>query len=151
MDVYSVALFVHIVGAVLLFVLLTIEGVGLRVGFSAAQMNRVLGPISAVAILVPGAYMMWAQVGWTGWVAVGIATYVLIAVVGAITGISVMRGRMSNRAATLSWLVRIGMALAVLFEMTVKPNAVVAAIVVVAGALLGVAASLVRRREVASV
>lgn len=151
MDVYSVALFVHIVGAVLLFVLLTIEGVGLRVGFSAAPMNRVLGPISAVAILVPGAYMMWAQVGWTGWVAVGIATYVLIAVVGAITGISVMRGRMSNRAATLSWLVRIGMALAVLFEMTVKPNAVVAAIVVVAGALLGVAASLVRRREVASV
>ncbi len=151
MDVYSVALFVHIVGAVLLFVLLTIEGVGLRVGFSAAPMNRVLGPISAAAILVPGAYMMWAQVGWTGWVAVGIATYVLIAVVGAITGISVMRGRMSNRAATLSWLVRIGMALAVLFEMTVKPNAVVAAIVVVAGALLGVAASLVRRREVASV
>ncbi len=150
MDLYSVALFVHIVGAVLLFVLLTIEGVGLRVGFSAAPMNRVLGPISAAAILVPGAYMMWAQVGWTGWVAVGIATYVLIAVVGSITGISVMRGRMSNRAATLSWLVRIGMALAVLFEMTVKPNAVVAAIIVVAGALLGVAASLVRRRAVAS-
>src|SRR5260370_14446428 len=104
MDLYSVALFVHIVGAVLLFVLLTIEGVGLRVGFSAAPMNRVLGPISAVAILVPGAYMMWAQVGWTGWVAVGIATYVLIAGVGAFTRIHVVRGRMGNPPATLSWL-----------------------------------------------
>src|SRR5258708_18734729 len=96
MDFYSLALFVHTVGAVLLFVLLTIEGVGLRVGFSAAQMNRVLGPISAVAILVPGAYMMWAQVGWTGWVAGGIATYVLHPVVGAITALSVMPRRMSH-------------------------------------------------------
>src|SRR5690348_6605546 len=127
MDLYSFALFVHIVGAVLLFVLLTVEGVGLRVGFSAAPMNRILGPISAVAILVPGAYMMWAQVGWTGWVAVGIATYVLIAAVGALTGINLMGGRMSRRAATVSWLVRIGMALAVLFDMTVKPNGLVAA------------------------
>jgi hypothetical protein len=150
MDLYSVALFVHIVGAVLIFVLLTVEGVGLRVGFSAAPMNRILGPISAVAILVPGAYMMWAQVGWTGWVAVGIAAYVLIAVAGAFTGINVMRGRMSNSAATLSWLVRIGMALAVVFDMTVKPNAFLATVVVIAGALLGAGVSLVRRPEVAS-
>ena len=150
MDLYSIALFIHIVGAVLLFVLLTVEGLGLRMGFSAAPMNRVLGPISAVAILVPGAYMMWAQVGWTGWVAVGIATYVLIAVAGAITGISVMRGRMSSRAASLSWLVRVGMALAVVFDMTVKPNLLVALAVVGVGAVLGAAASLVRRREVVS-
>ena len=150
MDLYSIALFIHIVGAVLLFVLLTVEGLGLRMGFSAAPMNRVLGPISAVAILVPGAYMMWAQVGWTGWVAVGIATYVLIAVAGAFTGISVMRGRMSSRAASLSWLVRVGMALAVVFDMTVKPVAAIAVAAVIAGALLGAAASVIRGREVVS-
>lgn len=151
MSLYSVALFVHIVGALLLFVLLTIEGVGLRVGFSSAPMNRILGPISAVAILVPGVYMMWALVGWTGWVAVGIATYVLIAVVGAFTGISVMRGRMSDRTATVSWLIRVGMALGVVFDMTVKPNLVVSVLAVIAGLALGAAASLARRpREVAS-
>ncbi len=99
MDLYSIALFVHIVGAVLIFVALTIEGVSLRVGFSAASINQVLGPISAVAVLVPGAYMMWAQVGWSGWVAVGIVVYVLIAAGGAFTGINVMRGRMSSGAA----------------------------------------------------
>ena len=51
MDLYSIVLFVHIVGALLLFVLLTVEGVGLRAGFPSAAVNRVLGPISALAIL----------------------------------------------------------------------------------------------------
>ena len=49
MDLYSIVLFVHIVGALLLFVLLTVEGVGLRAGFVTASLNRVLGPISALA------------------------------------------------------------------------------------------------------
>lgn len=43
MSLYSVALFIHIVGSLLLFVLLTIEGIGLRRGFIAARLNRVLG------------------------------------------------------------------------------------------------------------
>ncbi|HSS60925.1 MAG TPA: hypothetical protein VLK30_05660 [Candidatus Limnocylindrales bacterium] len=149
MDLYSIALFVHIVGAVLVFVLLTIEGVGLRVGFSSAPMNQVLGPISAVAILVPGLYMMWAQVGWTGWVAVGIATYVLIAVAGAVTGINVMRGRMSSRTATASWLIRVGMALAVVFDMTVKPDLAVSVVAVIIGLAVGAVAGAASRREVA--
>ena len=148
MDLYSVALFVHIVGAVLLFVLLTVEGVALRVGFSYAATNRILGPISALAVLLPGLYMMKAQWGWTGWVAVGIATWVLIAVAGAFTGIRVMRGRMSNRAATISWLIRIGMALGVVFDMTVKPDLLVAGIVVIGGAAIGAAAGAARREVV---
>src|SRR5258707_3610700 len=122
MDLYSIALFVHIVGAVLIFVALTIEGVSLRVGFSAASINQILGPISAVAVLVPGAYMMWAQVGWSGWVAVGIVVYVLIAAGGAFTGINVMRGRMSSGAATVSWLGRVGNALRGLFVIAAKPK-----------------------------
>ena len=80
MDLYSVVLFLHIVGALLLFVLLTIEGVGMRVGISSAPLNRILGPISALAILVPGLYLMKAQWGLTGWVVVGIASWVAIAV-----------------------------------------------------------------------
>jgi hypothetical protein len=150
MDIYSIALFVHIVGALLLFVLLTVEGVALRVGFSSAQLNRIIGPVSAVAVLVPGVYMMKAQWGFAGWVVVGIASWVLIAAAGAFTGVNVMRGRMSKAAARVSWLVRIGMALAVVFDMTVKPNVLVAAAVVIVGAFLGAAASVARRREVAS-
>jgi hypothetical protein len=150
MDLYSIALFVHIVGALLLFVLLTIEGIGLRVGFASASVNRVLGPVSALAILVPGLYMVATQAGWNGWVAVGLVSWVLIAAVGTVTGISVLRGRMSRRAATISWLIRIGMALGVVFDMTVKPGLLVSITAVLAGVIAGAAASAARARLVPS-
>ena len=148
MNLYSVALFAHIVGAILVFVLLTIEGLGLRFGFDYAQLNRVLGPVSALLILVPGLYMMAAQWGWAGWIVTGIASYAVIAGVGAYTGISVMRGRMNRRTAAASWLVRIGMALGVAFVMTVKPSLLISLAVVVVGAVLGAAAGALLRREV---
>ena len=150
MDPYSIALFVHIVGALLLFVLLTIEGVGLRAGFATAQVNRILGPISALAILIPGIYMVATQVGWKPWIAVSITSWVLIAAGGAYTGISLMRGRMATRTATISWLVRIGMALGVVFDMTVKPDAIVAVIAILAGVVTGAAVGLATRSEVRS-
>ena len=147
MDLYSIALFVHIVGALLLFVLLTIEGLSFRFGFAAAPLNRILGPISALAILVPGFYMMKVQWGFAAWVVAGIVAWVLIAVAGAFTGISVMRGRMNVGTATTSWLVRVGTALGVLFVMTVKPDLLGSVISVVTGAVLGVVAGVAARRE----
>lgn len=151
MNLYSIALFAHILGAILVFVLLTIEGLGLRFGFDYAQLNRVLGPVSALLILVPGLYMMAAEWGWAGWIVTGIASYVLIAGVGAYTGISVMRGLMNRRTAVVSWLVRIGMALGVAFVMTVKPSLLFSVTAVVAGVALGAAAGVLMRREVAAV
>lgn len=150
MSLYSIALFVHIVGALLLFVLLTVEGVALRVGIAAAPAGRILGPISALAVLVPGLYMTATQWGWKPWIVVGITSWVLIAIGGAITGMSVMRGRMSMRTATISWLVRVGMALGVVFDMTVKPDLVVAIAAVLIGVVVGAAASLTAPRVVRS-
>ena len=148
MSLYPIALFAHIVGALLVFVLLTVEGLGLRLGFAAAPLNRVIGPISALLILVPGLYMMSAQWGFQGWIVVGIGTYVVIAVAGAFTGISVMRGRMSTRVATISWLIRVGLALGVVFDMTLKPDLLGALLAVAVGLLAGAAIGLTRRREV---
>lgn len=148
MNLYSIALFVHIVGALALFALLAIEGVSLRAGISPRGIQQSLGPVSAVAIVIPGFYMA-AQIGWQGWVAVGLFSYAVIAVLGAYTGINTMRGRMSANSAAVSWLARVGIALGVVFDMTVKPNLVVAAIAVLvamaAGAAIGVA---VTRRQV---
>ena len=140
MSLYSIALFVHIVGSLLLFVLLTVEGAALRQGFMAARLNRVLGPISALAILVPGVYMVASQWGWSSWVVVGIASWALIAGAGAATGIGLLTGRLNTRVAALSWSIRVGMALGVVFIMTVKPDLSLAVIAVAAGALLGGAA-----------
>src|SRR5919201_6443853 len=63
MTLYRIALFVHVVGALLLFATLTVEGIGLRSlrrattvdqardGSSVARLTRVVGPVSALAIL----------------------------------------------------------------------------------------------------
>ena len=147
MTLYSVALFVHIVGALALFALLAVEGVSLRSGISPRGIQQSLGPATALLIVVPGFYMA-AQIGWHGWVAVGLVSYAVIAVLGAYTGISLMRGRLSARAATASWLARVGIALGVVFDMTVKPDITVSAIVVIAAMAAGAAAGLLARREV---
>lgn len=148
MTLYSIALFAHIVGALSLFALLAIEGVSLRAGIAAGVVQRILGPISALLILVPGFYLVITAAGWRGWAQVGLVSYVVIAVVGAFTGISVMRGRMSARAATISWLARVGIALGVVFDMTVKPDVPGAAIAVVVGLAAGAAIGALTRREV---
>lgn len=150
MSLYSIALFVHIVGALSLFALLAIEGVSLRAGLSPRGVQQALGPISAVAIVIPGFYMA-AQIGWHGWVAVGLVSYLAIAIAGAYTGISLMRGRMSASTASVSWLARVGIALGVVFDMTVKPELVTAAIVVVVAMAAGAAIGLVTRREVKAI
>ncbi len=150
MTLYSIALFLHIVGAVSLFVLLTVEGVTLRQGTTAARFNRVFGPISALLILVPGLYMVAAGAGWAAWVGVGLVSWVLIAVIGAITGISVLRGRMSRRSAAISWSARVGIAVAVVFVMTVKPGLLVSIMAAMAGAAAGLAGGLQAARQVQS-
>ena len=145
MSLYPIALFVHIMGAMLLIALLALEGFTLRSGMVAARLNRVLGPVSLVAILVPGFYMA-AQIGWHAWTAVGLTSYVLIAGLGAYTGIAVLRGRMSAGAATISWLLRTAVAVAVVFDMTVKPDAFgsLAAVVIAVALALVAAAPTVR-------
>jgi hypothetical protein len=150
MSLYSIALFVHIVGALLLFVLLTVEGLALRQGFTAARLNRVLGPISALTILVPGFYMTAAQWGWKGWIVVGVTAWVLIAVAGAATGVGLLARRLNTRTAAASWSIRVGMALGVVFLMTVKPDLLVAVIAVAIGAALGGVAGFAGIRQMRS-
>jgi hypothetical protein len=72
--------------------------------------------------------------GWQGWILVSLVSWLLLAAGGAFTGIQLMKGRLDRQSATVSWLVRVAMALGVVFVMTVKPAAVVAvAVVVIAG------------------
>ena len=148
MDLYSIALFLHIVGALILIALLTVEGVSLRLGSDSALLNRVLGPISAVLILGPGLYMVATQAGWTAWVVVGIVAWVLIAVLGAVTGVTLMTGRLSRRSAAVSWAARVGVALGVVFIMTTKPGLALSVLAVVFGAVAGTAAGTIARRRV---
>jgi hypothetical protein len=171
MNLYSVALFLHVVGALLLFVTLTVEGVALRQLSKAAttelargaaamlRLNRIVGPVSALGLLVPGLYMTVTSWGWVAWIVVALASWVVIAVLGAVNGIRILALERSsgllagigNPVFVVSWLARVGIALGVIFLMTVKPGAVVAAIAILgpaaAGAVLGIALSKTRSRE----
>ena len=102
MNLYSIALFLHVVGALLLFVTLAVEGVALRQLSQAAttelargaaamlRLNRIVGPLSALGVLVPGLYMTVTSWGWVAWIVVALASWVVIAVLGAVNGIRIL-------------------------------------------------------------
>ncbi len=167
MTLYSIALFLHVVGALLLFVTLTVEGIALRQLYRAAtteyaqaaatllRVNRIVGPLSALGVLVPGLYMTATTWGWVAWIVVALVSYVAIAVLGAVNGIRIQALERSHALLTgirnpiflISWLTRVGIALGVVFLMTVKPGAAMAVLAVVVTAAAGAALGVARRPE----
>jgi hypothetical protein len=169
MTLYSIALFLHVVGALLLFVTLTVEGLALRQlhraataeaaqgGAALLPLNRIVGPLSALAVLIPGLYMTLTTWGWVAWIVVALVSWLVIAVLGAVNGVRILALERSQALLTgirnpiflISWLTRVGIALGVVFLMTVKPGAAAAVLVTplaaAAGAALGVALPRVRR------
>jgi hypothetical protein len=169
MTLYSAALFIHVVGALLLFVTLTVEGVALRqlrraMAAEAAQgaaamlrVNRTVGPLSALGVLIPGLYMTATSWGWVAWILVALISWLLLAVLGAVNGIRIVGLERAQLLLTeirkpiflISWLTRVGMAVGVIFLMTVKPGtieAVLAMLIATAvGAALGMILSRVRQ------
>ncbi len=169
MTLYSIALFLHIVGALLLFVTLTVEGLALLQLRRAATMeaaagaagllrlNRIVGPLSALGVLIPGLYMSATSWGWVAWIVVALVSWVVIAVLGAVNGIRILALQRSQALLTgiqnpvfqISWSTRVGLALGVVFLMAVKPGTVAAVLTVLVtaaeGAPLGTAMLTARR------
>src|SRR5438034_4340367 len=97
MTDYTIALFLHIVGALGMFVALAFEWVawaGLRRSATVQEARgwlgllglvRRVGPASLGLILVAGLYMTATVVGWTAWILVGLASFVVIAALGGIS------------------------------------------------------------------
>jgi hypothetical protein len=98
------------VGALLLFVTLTVEGVALRQVRRAAtteaaqgaaallRLNRIVGPLSALGVLVPGMYMTATSWGWVAWIVVALVSWLAIAVLGAVNGIRIVALERSQAA-----------------------------------------------------
>jgi hypothetical protein len=166
MTLYSIALFLHVVGAMLLFVTLTVEGVTLRrlhraVTSEAAQdavvmlrLNRIVGPLSALGVLIPGLYMTATSWGWVAWIVVGLASWAVIAVLGALNGIRILALERSpalptgirNPVFLISWSTRVGIAIGVVSLMTVKPGVVAAVLTILIAAAAGMALGIALRK-----
>jgi hypothetical protein len=177
MSVYSVVLFLHIVGALGLFVALGIEFLTvsrLRSAATAEQARewlsalggiRVVGPIALVTILFPGLYMAATSTGWQGWNVAALGAMIVMAALGAASNAARMPGigrsigplrgplpldarlRLRDPLVLSSILVRIGIALGVVLDMTVKPDVLGALVGLVAFALVGAAAAFVTGRS----
>jgi hypothetical protein len=171
MTLYSFALFVHIVGSLLLFTAFTAEGIGLfhlrkvttreqaRQWEGVVALARIFGPASVVTILVPGLYMMVTTWGFVSWLAVALFAWFAVAVMGAVNGIRlslVMRrpatdvtviGRLRAREFVVSWMTRLWIALGIVFLMTNKPDLAGALVCVAAAVVVGGSTGLVASRQ----
>ena len=171
MTDYTIALFLHVVGALGMFVALAFEWVawaGLRRSATVQEARgwlgllglvRRVGPASLGLFLVAGLYMTATVVGWTAWILVALASFVVIAALGGISSgrslpaieralqtetspiSDALRQRMSAPILAASVRVRTALALGIVFLMTTKPDVLGAVIVIVVAAALGVVAS----------
>jgi hypothetical protein len=169
MTSYTFALFLHILGGFGLIAALAIEATALRGMRSAPTAEqalgwmvmmrtvRILAPASLALILVMGLYLMASAWGWRAWIVGGLVALLLVGVVGgALTGTRMARlgpavgrasGPLSNDlrqmlrdpVLVLSSRVRIGLVLATLFLMSVKPASVWVLVVLAAAVLIGAA------------
>jgi hypothetical protein len=171
MTLYAAALFLHVVGALLLFAALTLEGIALRQVRRAANLERVrdsaaiagltrqVGPASAVGILLPGLYMTATTWGFIPWIVTGLVAWLFVGVLGAVNGIRL--GSLGRAAASqgerfstelvarvrdplliASWRVRVAIVLGIVFLMTGKPGMWESVLVVLVAVLVGLVSSL---------
>ena len=168
MNAYSLALFLHVVGALGLFVALGLEWnalSGLRSATTAEEARRalapfrtlrVLGPAALVTILVAGLFMTATVVGWQAWNAIGLAGLVVIFVLGAASNATrlprigravgprqgalslELRAELADPVLWWSMLARAGIALGIVFLMTTKPDAAGSAVAIATSAAIGV-------------
>lgn len=172
MSVYSISLFLHIVGALGLFAVLGLEWAGLhnlRRATEAAQARewvrllavpRVVGGPVALLILVPGIYMSTTRWGLRGWVVAGLAGMVVIAVLGAaVSGrragaiaralraedgpiSTTLRRRLHDPVLALSLWVRTALLVGIVFVMSTQPSGAGALAAMGVAVLVGLAVAL---------
>lgn len=186
MSLYTLALFAHVVGVLSLFIGMGLQWaviIGFRRAQSVSQMRlwsgllrpaAMLGPLSAVLILLAGGYMMFTTWGiGTPWIVVSIGAMLLMAALGM--GITVRKLRVVQRAAMdggvsdvisselrrhnynpMLWIsahLASGTALGIVFLMTTKPgwlvSLLVMAVTLALGAVTGAATAKPRRLSAA--
>lgn len=158
---YRIIVYLHVIGAMGWFLTMGLEAASLsllaraqgvdalRAALSPVRVNRVVGPITALLLLVPGVYM--ATSVWSphpAWVGLGYLSFILVFVLGAaVTGRASVRFERALRDGKevpvplaplrYSLFARLGVLVGVTFAMVVKPDALVSALSVAIGLLVG--------------
>jgi hypothetical protein len=172
MSLYSISLFLHIVGALGIFAAIGLEWAGLanlRRATDTTQVRewvrllaapRAVGGPAALLVLVSGIHMSATRWGAQGWILVALGGMVLIAALGGAIGgrrvpaivrelpsasgpvSATLRRRLDDPALTLSLRVRASLFLGIVFLMSNRPSWVGALAAMGIAVVLGVAASM---------
>jgi len=174
LDTYQVVLYIHFlalfvgVGAAAILVLCLFQLRGARTLADAVPWGRVAGrvgnafPIAILGLFASGAYMTSDVWTWsTGWIDVGIAALVVLALQGPLVGERTAKkleralhangpGPLGDKARRMTrhpglWVTEftaIGLVLATVWNMTQKPGTASAIVAVVIGYAVGVAVAL---------
>jgi hypothetical protein len=176
-SVYTISLFLHIVGALGLFAVLSVEWAGLAqlrraAGVAQARESarllagpRAVGGPASLLILVTGIHMTATRWGPQGWIVVGLAGMVIIAVLSiAVSGRrtaaiarvlptedgpipAAVRQRLQDPVLPLALRVRTALFLGVVFLMATEPGTGISLTALAVAAIAGVAAALAAREE----
>jgi hypothetical protein len=175
MDLYSVLIFAHVLGAVALFAALGIEVVAfrrLRVAVAADQARTWMGPLreagrlgpaAMVTILIAGVWMMALRWGPEPWILTALVGLAVIAMLGA----TLTRRAMEHLDSSLAeeshlpadfralvegplrislWL-RLAIGVGILGLMTAKPDALGSLVIVGVALAIGLGAAVRRHRK----
>ncbi|MGH7563906.1 MAG: hypothetical protein ACREK5_05740 [Gemmatimonadota bacterium] len=173
---YSLALFLHVMGALGMFIALGIEWTILRNLPRATTAKEARGwldpflvlrrlyPWSFVAILVTGIYMMAVSWGGAPWIVIGFFGLLALPALGGMTGRRMrrigpaigeargdlddsMRIRLADPILRLSLWLRIGLAVGIIYLMTVKPGWIGSLVAIAAFTGLGALVSFATRKR----
>lgn len=176
MAFYTIALFLHITGALGVFAGLALDGVALagmrrattaeqaREWFGIYRLLQRAGPISVALLLVFGLYLAAVAWGPTPWIAFGFFGLIAIAALGGFSGVRLGRiaaatmGRpgplpvetreaLQSVAFTVSLRARLALVFAIVLLMTAKPDVLASSIIIVLALAFGIGSALVSRRS----
>lgn len=151
MSMYSVALYLHIIGAVGLFAGLGMEGIIYKNLKTAATPQQVLAwgiymrslrtvfLSSTLFLFVSGVFLVTEAWGWNAWVITGLILLIGLSLYGSSTGKKIgmtigslvgkdgplsddVKNRISSPSIMKSYKVKITLALGIIFIMTIKPD-----------------------------
>jgi hypothetical protein len=171
MSLYSISVFLHVVGALGIFAAIGLEWAGLsnlrratdttqvREWFRLLAAPRTVGGPSALLVLVSGIYLTATRWGPQGWILVALGGMVVVAAVGGAVGgrragaiaraipaeagpvSPTLRQRLDDPALTVSLWTRTALLLGIVFLMSVRPSRAGALAVMGIALLLGIAGS----------
>ena len=172
MNANSIALFLHIAGALGFFIALGLEWTGLwqirsamipvqvRAWMGILKNTRKVGFVSMLATVITGIYMMLTDVGAEAWIIATIGSLVLVIALSQVLTaprmaaigrtLATEKGTLSSTFHNLAdqpllWIsiqTRVAIALAIVFLKTVKPDLVGSLLTVGVAIVLGVASTL---------